>query len=141
MLCIDNWTNNAFNNISVSSRLCSFSKQPEPSDQSVALISTKELTGESKDASADLPAVEEAKYAPFPILTTHKTIAVFNDFRITSLCTNLTANCPDKCGNTTKEALFTILEYTDDTPDESTGVTKKDFISFSIPEDANKIST
>ena len=48
------------------------------------------------------------------------------------MCTKLTADCPYKCGNTTEEAFFTILEYTDDTPDESTGVTKKDFISFSV---------
>ena len=31
-----------------------------------------------------------------------------------------------------RRSLLTILEYTDDTPDESTGVTKKDSISFSI---------
>ena len=109
----------------------STNEQPEPSDESVAPISTKELNGEPKAASVDLPAVEEEKSPPL-ILTTHKTIAVFNGFRITSLCTKLTANCPYKCGNTTEEAFFTILEYTDDTPDESTGVTKKNFISFSI---------
>ena len=108
----------------------SANEQPKPSDESVAPISTKELNPETKDAN--LPAVEEPSKSPPLILTAHKTIAVFNGFRITSLCTNLTANCPYKCGNTTEEAFFTILEYTDDTPDESTGVTKKNFISFSI---------
>jgi len=107
----------------------SASEQPEPSEESVVPISTGELNSETNDAN--LPAVEEAKSPP-PILTVHKTIAVFNGFRITSLCTSLTADCPYKCGNTTEEAFFTILEYTDDTPDESTGVTKKDSISFSV---------
>ena len=104
--------------------------QTEPSDETVVPIPTKELNPETKDAN--LPAVEEPSKSPPLILTAHKTIAVFNGFRITSLCTKLTANCPYKCGNTTEEAFFTILEYTDDTPDESTGVTKKNFISFSI---------
>ena len=104
--------------------------QTEPSDETVVPIPTKELNPETKDAN--LPAVEEPSKSPPLILTAHKTIAVFNGFRITSLCTGLTANCPYKCGNTTEEAFFTILEYTDDTPDESTGVTKKNFISFSI---------
>ena len=104
-------------------------EQPEPSEESVVPIPTGELNGESKEAN--LPAVEETKSPP-PILTAHKTIAVFNGFRITSLCTKLTADCPYKCGNTTEEAFFTIVEYTDDTQDESIGVTKKDSISFSV---------
>ena len=62
--------------------------QTEPSDESVAPIPMKELNGEPKAASADLPAVGEEKSPPL-ILTAHKTIAVFNGFRITSLCTNL----------------------------------------------------
>ena len=109
----------------------SANEHTEPSDEGVVPIPTKELNGEPKTASADLPAVEEAKSPP-PILTAHKTIAVFTGFRITSMCTKLTADCPYKCGNTTEEAFFTILEYTDETPDESTGVTKKDSISFSV---------
>lgn len=47
--------------------------QTEPSDERVAPIPTKELNSETKEASADLPAVEEAKSPP-PILTAHKTL-------------------------------------------------------------------
>ena len=55
----------------------SANEQPESSDEGVVPIQTGELNSKTKDAN--LPAVEEAKSPP-PILTAHKTIAVFQRF-------------------------------------------------------------